>query len=156
MMITIREALPHEDQILAEHFRKLWRDNQVPEELIEPDWAEITSRFITQARTHLQYRAFLALKDDDVVGSTSCQLFSGLAPLILTADYRQYGYIWGVYVEPAQRQQGLGQQLTQAATDYLRSIGCTQAILHASPMGRPVYTKLGFIESNEMRFDLTS
>ena len=40
------------------------------------------------------------------------------------------------------------------AIAYLKSIGCTQVILHASPQGKLLYPHLGFYENNEMRLDL--
>ena len=55
----------------------------------------LSLQFIEQARRDLFYTAFVAEVDAHVVGSASCQLFAGLYPNILTADYRQYGYIWG-------------------------------------------------------------
>jgi len=30
---------------------------------------------------------------------------------------------------------------------YLRSMGCTHAVLNASPSGRPVYSSLGFADN---------
>jgi hypothetical protein len=41
------------------------------------------------------------------------------------------------------------------AIAYLNALGCTKAILHASPSGKPVYSNLGFVSSNEMQLDLT-
>ena len=41
-----------------------------------------------------------------------------------------------------------------ATMDYLESIDCTRALLHASPQGRPIYLTLGFEESNELALDL--
>ncbi|NER99044.1 MAG: GNAT family N-acetyltransferase, partial [Symploca sp. SIO1B1] len=66
-----------------------------------------------------------------------------------------YGYIWNVYVESPYRNQGFAKKLTSLACDYLKLLGCTQAILHASPLGKPAYDRMGFYQSNEMRLDLT-
>lgn len=153
--IKIREATPQEDTIIAKHFSQLWRDNHIAEEYVKPDWLTMTQQFIKNARKELKFKAFIAEIDNGIVGSTSCQLFAGLYPLVLTRDYREYGYIWNVYVEPEYRYQGIGTRLTQQACEYLKSMGCTQAILHASPYGKSVYSQLGFVESNEMRLDLT-
>jgi ribosomal protein S18 acetylase RimI-like enzyme len=109
---------------------------------------------MSHARQELGYKAFVAEIDGIVVGSVGCQLFAGLYPHILTDQYRKYGYIWGVYVEPPYRAQGLGKKLTSRAQEYLKSLACTRVILHASPSGKPVYSSLGFSESNEMRLDL--
>lgn len=152
--MRVREALPQEDQLLARHFYQLWRDNQVPPQNLVDDWCAITVEFIANARETLHYRAFVVEVEAQVVGSVGCQLFSGLYPLILSEKQRKYGYIWGVYVEPDYRGQGIGTRLTEAAVEYLRSQHCTRIILHASPSGQPVYERLGFIPSNEMRLDL--
>jgi GNAT superfamily N-acetyltransferase len=52
------------------------------------------------------------------------------------------------------RRQGIASQLTNKTIEYLKSLGCTRVILHASPFGKPVYESLGFSLSNEMRLDL--
>ncbi|HAX80466.1 MAG TPA: GNAT family N-acetyltransferase [Cyanobacteria bacterium UBA11372] len=152
--IKIREANKEEDSLIARHFYQLWRDNDVPPQSIQDNWLEITLQFIERAREELGYKAFLAEIDGEVVGSAGCQLFSGLYPHALAEEYRKYGYIWGVYVELPYRGQGIAKKLTARAVDYLKSLGCTQAILHASPLGKPVYSSLGFLPSNEMRLDL--
>ncbi|PSB04223.1 GNAT family N-acetyltransferase [Merismopedia glauca] len=149
-----RVAHREDDLIIAQHFYQLWLDNQVPENVIIPDWQQELIKFIESARSQLDYQAFVAEFDGKPIGSVSCQLFAGLYPIPFVESYRKYGYIWGVYVEPEYRQQGIGTQLTQRAVNYLKSINCTQVILHASPYGMPVYTKLGFVPSNEMRLDL--
>ncbi|MGD2184243.1 GNAT family N-acetyltransferase [Lusitaniella coriacea] len=152
--LTIREANNNENKIIAQHFSQLWRDNNVSKDCIQSNWREMTDEFIENARKELQFKAFIAEIDRAIVGSTSCQRFAGLYPIVLTPQHRLYGYIWNVYVEPEFRDRGIGKKLTQTACEYLKSIGCTQAILHASPYGKPLYEKLGFVASNEMRLDL--
>lgn len=153
-VLHIREALLAEDTLIAEHFYQLWRDNDVSANFIESDWLKITLEFIDRTRQELSYQAFVAELNGRVVGSVSCQLFAGLYPLILTAEYRKYGYIWGVYIEPEYRRKGIAKQLTNRALEYLKSKNCTRAILHASPSGKPVYSALGFLPTNEMGLSL--
>jgi ribosomal protein S18 acetylase RimI-like enzyme len=155
LQVNFRETHLYEDAIIATHFYHLWRDNDVPEHSIHPNWSNTIIDFIECARQNLSFKAFAVEVDDVVVGSTSCQLFAGLYPNALAAEYRKYGYIWGVYVEAPYRGQGFGKQLTTMAIDYLKSLDCTRVILHASPSGQRVYTSLGFVSSNEMRLDLT-
>jgi ribosomal protein S18 acetylase RimI-like enzyme len=152
--IQIREATSPDNSLIAQHFSQLWRENGVPEDCVKSNWLDLTEQFIENARKELKFKAFIAEVDRVAAGSISCQLCAGLYPLVLTGNYREYGYIWNVYVEPEYRHQGLATKLTQQACNYLKSIGCTQAILHASPYGKSVYVKLGFVESNEMRLDL--
>ena len=152
--INLREESPQEDSLIAKHFYQLWLDNEVSADSIQSNWLEITLQFIEHARLKLHYKAFVAELDGAVIGSASCQLFAGLYPHVLTEQYRKYGYIWGVYVEPPHRGQGLAKKLTAMARDHLKSLNCTRIILHASPLGKPVYSSLGFSQSNEMRLDL--
>ena len=92
---------------------------------------------------------------------------------------RKLGYVWCVFVEPDFRAkvsnmgqsskvkaatlslvshtlQGIGRQLTQRAVAYLQSLGCTRVTLHASSKGKAIYKKLGFVENNEMKFDISN
>ncbi len=150
-----REASPHENSLIAKHFYQMWQDNDVPAQSIRSDWLNITLEFISHARQELCYKAFVAEVDGIVVGSAGCQISAGLYPNVLEEHYRKSGYIWGVYVEPPYRGQGIAKQLTGMALEYLKSIGCTRVVLHASPSGKPVYSNLGFNETNEMRLDLS-
>lgn len=152
--IAIREASQNEDSLIARHFYQLWLDNDVAADSIRSDWQEIILQFIDRARQDLFYKAFIAEVDGVAIGSASSQIFAGLYPLALVENYRKYGYIWGVYVEPVYRRKGIAGQLTNMAIAYLKSLDCTRVILHASPSGKPVYSSLGFSESNEMRLDL--
>jgi ribosomal protein S18 acetylase RimI-like enzyme len=152
--ITIREAIPQEDSLIAQHFYQMWQDIGLSDEAINSDWLDITLEFIKQARQDLFYKAFVAEVDKVIVGSVSCQLFAGLYPNILKAEYRKFGYIWGVYVEPIHRRQGIAKQLTKSAIAYLKEIGCTRVVLNASPSGKPVYSSLGFCEGNAMHLDV--
>ena len=157
---TIKPATPAVDRVIAEHFYQLWLDNNVAQELIDHDWLDITLKFIQQARQELKFQAFIAQVETEannqskIVGSVSCQLFAGLYPGIRSD--RRYGYIWNVYVTKDYRLQGIATELTKTAVDYLKSLNCTKAVLHASAMGQPVYQGLDFIGSNEMMLDLCS
>ncbi|WP_414550804.1 GNAT family N-acetyltransferase [Anabaena sp. CCY 0017] len=152
--ITIRKAIPPEDALIAQHFYQMWQDIGVPDAAMNSNYLDITLEFIAQARQELFYQAFVAEVDDVIVGSASCQLFSGLYPNVMTAEYRKFGYIWGVYVEPVYRRQGIAEKLTHSAVAHLKAIGCTRVVLNASPLGKPVYSSLGFSESNAMQLDL--
>ncbi|MDJ0619283.1 MAG: GNAT family N-acetyltransferase [Calothrix sp. MO_192.B10] len=152
--INYRQARVEEDSLIAEHFYYMWQDNQVAPENIISEWLNVTVEFINRARQELSYQAFVAELSGKVIASAGCQLFAGLYPHILTNNYRKYGYIWGVYVEPPHRNQGIAKQLMGMSINHLKAIGCTRTILHASPSGKPVYSSLGFSSTNEMRLDL--
>lgn len=152
--VQVRAATLQEDALIAEHFYQMWLDNHVAPDAIIAHWQETVLQFTQQARRELDYQAFVAQSADRLVGSVGCQRFAGLYPQILTASERCDGYIWGVYVEPTFRRQGIATQLTKHAIAHLKAIGCTHAVLNASPFGKPLYTQLGFTEGNVMRLDL--
>lgn len=151
----VRQSRPNEDRLLARHFYRMWRDNGVPEEKLAGDWERRVLDFVEAARGAYRYCAFVAEQDGaGILGSAGCQIFGGLYPDILDPAVRRYGYLWGVYVEPNHRRRGIARLLTQTAIAHLTAIGCTHALLHASPPGRPVYEGLGFEPTNEMRLGL--
>ncbi|MBD2607697.1 GNAT family N-acetyltransferase [Scytonema hofmannii FACHB-248] len=152
--IIIREATTQEDLVIAHHFYQMWQDMGILEDAINPDWHHITLKYIDMARRDLFYKAFVAEVDDVIIGSASCQIFAGLYPNIFQPEYRKSGYIWGVYVEPSYRRQGIAKQLTSIAVEYLKAIACTQVVLNASPAGKPVYSSLNFSEGNQMILNL--
>lgn len=51
---------------------------------------------------------------------------------------------------------GIALALTNKAVDYLKSIGCTTAVIHASDAGEPVYHATGFELAKEMRLKFSA
>lgn len=154
--INIRPAGPDDRHALAEAFYSMWIDNSMKEDDFIPDWKEKTLAFMADAEHHSQGRAFVASADGVFAGGAQCLVSRKLYPQALKPDVRKDGYIWGVYVNLAYRRTGLATKLTDACIAYLRDIGCTRAVLHASPTGKPVYAALGFHETNEMRLELAA
>jgi GNAT superfamily N-acetyltransferase len=56
------------------------------------------------------------------------------------------GWIGNVAVDPDARGRGLGTAVSEAAMDWLRQAGVTTMLLTATPMGRPIYERLGFAD----------
>jgi GNAT superfamily N-acetyltransferase len=59
-----------------------------------------------------------------------------------------------MYTEPAYRRQGIARKLVEIMIDWCRKEGFGSVWLHASDDGRPLYEKLGFRQTNEMRLML--
>jgi ribosomal protein S18 acetylase RimI-like enzyme len=59
--------------------------------------------------------------------------------------------VLNVYVEAAWRRRGVGEALLRAILDALAVRGIRRVVLHASPDGRRLYERLGFVITNEMR-----
>ena len=106
---------------------------------IEPALAAMSDAFGLQLRAptvHTLVAAspeghLLVAEDDGVVVGTAASV--GFGPT---------GWLGGVTVSPHARGKGLGTQLTEAALDALGER--ETLLLLATPLGRPVYEKLGF------------
>src|ERR1700730_3706939 len=58
----------------------------------------------------------------------------------------RFAWIGMVLVDPEYRKQGIGTQLLKKAIEYLDHSGIPTIKLDATPLGRPLYTKLGFVD----------
>lgn len=67
-----------------------------------------------------------------------------LAGAACCASFGATGWIGALGVAQRARRGGLGTALTEAAIAWLRERGATTVLLYATPMGRPVYERLGF------------
>ncbi len=67
---------------------------------------------------------------------------------------RRLPYIHSMYTDPAFRARGVASRLVRTMVCWARARGYARIYLHASPMGRSVYARLGFVAGNEMRLEL--
>ena len=147
-------ATPDEDEILAGHYLKIWDSYGTPPEQYSSDAAARILSFLRTGRVERRLASFLAVIDGEIAGSVSCQLHQSPFPEVIREEQRLLGYIWSVYVEDAFRRRGIALALTKEAVGYLKSIGCTTAVIHASDAGEPVYRAIGFEIAKEMRMKL--
>lgn len=79
----------------------------------------------------------------------------GCVPLVAELDDRvvgtgvatvngPVGWVGMIFVDEALRGRGIGTTLTNAVLDELARAGCVSFALLASPLGRPIYERLGF------------
>jgi GNAT superfamily N-acetyltransferase len=64
------------------------------------------------------------------------------------------GYVTNVFVEPELRGRGVARRLMEMATAEGRRRGIQLIVLHASPMGRPLYERMGWRVGSEMMLPL--
>lgn len=63
-----------------------------------------------------------------------------------SVSFGRTGWLGNVAVDPEARGQGIGTAVSAAAIDWLRQAGVVTVLLTATPLGRPVYERLGFTE----------
>jgi GNAT superfamily N-acetyltransferase len=60
--------------------------------------------------------------------------------------------VLNVFTERAWRRRGIAELLMRHVIDWARTHGMARLVLHASPDGRSLYERLGFVPTNEMRY----
>jgi len=158
MEAIVRAAGPEADETVCEHWKAMWLANAVKETAINANYVETTTSFIDHARAHLSYQTFLALdRDSNVLGSASCQEWSGPMPTGLEGHFGKLGTVWGVFVKEEYRRRGIATALMQRVKDHWESIGCHKGVLlHASEAGRRVYQDVGFHQGEMLTLDISS
>ena len=56
-------------------------------------------------------------------------------------------YITSVFVEPEYRRQGIASEMLRRIVARAQAYGCVNIMLTATDMGKPLYEKLGFIQT---------
>lgn len=64
----------------------------------------------------------------------------------------RHAIVLNVFTEPAWRRHGLAELLMRHILDWAREERLDRLVLHASDEGRPLYERLGFVATNEMRY----
>jgi GNAT superfamily N-acetyltransferase len=173
---TLRRLTPDDAGVAAQHRAAMFHEMG---SLAAPDIApliEATTAYLRVAITEGEYYGWLALPSDatsptpsaqgapDGAGGGTESIAGGagiqLRPLLPRPDPKGSGLLTGrqglilnVYVQPRFRRQGLARQLVEAVLDWARTERLASVVLHASQAGRPLYEQLGFIATNEMRYD---
>ena len=120
---------------------------------------EAARAYLAPAITDGRYIAWVAERDDrsgEIVAGAGVQLRE-LLPRPDVARERvvhgPQGLVVNVYTERAWRRRGAAEALMRELLRWCRENGIESIVLHASGEGRPLYEKLGFTPTNEMRYE---
>jgi GNAT superfamily N-acetyltransferase len=95
---------------------------------------------------------WLAEREGRVVGGVS------MTVLRTQPQYRSLdgdvAMVYGLFVEESERGRGLATELVRTAVLHARESGADLVTLHAAEKARPIYERLGFAASTEMRLFL--
>jgi GNAT superfamily N-acetyltransferase len=153
----IRRATVRDVDVIAWHRARMFQDMGD----VSGDAFEILR---TKARARLEqwidsgeYIGWLAIPADQaetIVGGAGIQLQPILPRPVDTSTIGEgrQGTIINVFTEPQWRQHGIAGLLIKEIIAWSKSERLDRLILHASDQGRPIYERLGFLASNEMRF----
>jgi len=150
---TIRAATVADVPTLVRHRRMMWwdmgRQDVAALDRMEPAAREYFSAAVADG----SYCGFLALSESgEVVGGAGIVISPW--PGSFHQQQPRRAMILNMYVEKPYRRQGIARALMEAMIDWCRREDFAYVGLHASDEGRPLYEKLGFRPTNEMRLEL--
>jgi len=123
--MTAIRTMTHDDVPMGMRLKEQAGWNQLP-----ADW----HRFIDLEPTG----CFVANSDGDDIGT------------VTTCTFESVAWIAMMLVDESMRGRGIGRALMQHALDYLDGRGIASIRLDATPLGRPLYEKLGFVAQFEI------
>ncbi|MBO0726176.1 MAG: GNAT family N-acetyltransferase [Blastocatellia bacterium] len=156
----IRRATIDDATIIAHHRAAMFRDMG---DLRGDDVARIEDAafvYMRQMMAERRYLGWLVERESEAVaGAAHGEVVAG-AGIIISQLLPRPGAIEGgaqalianVYCEPEHRRRGLARALITAMLDWCKRARMAKVVLHASPDGRPLYESLGFVQTNEMRW----
>ena len=153
---TIRRGNVGDAAVLARHRAEMFRDMGDLPDALYPELVDATRAWMERGIPAGEYVAWLASPagSDEVVGGAGIHL----RPLIPRPRGRRaiergpQGLIVNVFTERPWRRRGVAELLMRALLTWARENGVTALVLHASPEGRRLYERLGFEQTNEMKY----
>jgi len=146
-MYTIRRAIVDDIPVLVEFRGKMYGSMDA-----SIDFDEIRGICEEYYESHMEDGSLVAWIAEDgdgtAVACVAASLYR-LPPKPENPDGR-YVYVFNLFTEPGHRRRGLAGRLLGETVDHARDIGVEHVTLHASEMGRPLFSSHGFVESNEM------
>lgn len=146
--ITIRLGTIAEIPIMVYHRRSMFAEMGVGN---EETFAKMDMAFAQWAERRIKAEEFytwFACDGDAIIGGAGLLLIDW--PASPDGDVGRKAYVYNVYVEPNYRKQGIARRLMDTLLDDCRTRGLVHVRLHASDAGRPLYEKMGFLQTNEM------
>jgi GNAT superfamily N-acetyltransferase len=147
----IRRAVLADAKVIARHRTAMFCDRS---EVVGDDIARLESAsfvFLRQMMAERRYLGWLTERADEVVAGGGL-VVSQILPRPGIVEGGAQALIVNMYCEPAHRRRGLARGLMEAMLDWCKQERIARVTLHTSDAGRPLYESLGFIHTNEMRW----
>jgi GNAT superfamily N-acetyltransferase len=138
----IRRATVRDADVIAWHRARMFQD-----------MGDVSGEAFEILRTKAQARLEQWIDSGDYIGwlATPADKPEKIVGGAGTIGEGRQGTIINVFTEPQWRRHGIAGLLIKEIVAWSRSKRVDRLILHASDQGRPIYKRLGFITSNEMR-----
>ncbi len=148
--ITIRSATEADIPVLVDYRIRMFLEAGWQGEERAREVGELFAEFFLNGLEQGVCHAWIAEAEGIAVGGVGL-MWETIPPSVRNPSGRQ-AYVFGIFVEPGFRRRGIAKRLVKTTVDYATAHGCAAISLHASDAGRPVYEKMGFTDSSELRF----
>jgi len=155
---TVRAATTADTQAVVRHRVEMFRDmgrlkDEAAAEAVRAASEGVIREWL-EAGSYLGWLASPAGRSAEIIGGAGLLLRPMLPRPGLDGTGVVRGpeaYVMNVYVERMWRRQGVAALLMERVVAYARDTGRKVISLHASDEGRPLYVRMGFVPTNEMR-----
>jgi GNAT superfamily N-acetyltransferase len=151
--ISIRPATVADIPMLIYHRRMMWWDMGRQNTAALAQMEVAAQIYFASAVPDGSYRGFLAVTNDDKIAGGGGVVVSPW-PGSFDQELPRRAMILNMYVEKSHRRLGIARALMEEMIAWCRAERFAYVGLHASDEGRPLYEKLGFRATNEMRLEL--
>lgn len=149
---SVRRATLEDLDILVRHRRGMWKDiAQIPK--ADLDAADRVYRRWARSQMNSNRLAAFIVEVGGEPTASGCVWLMQVQPRP-TWEGTTAAYLLSMFTEPAHRGRGYGARIVREAIRHAKARGIHVMLLHASKFGEPIYRRLGFERTTEMRLFL--
>ncbi|MBD3191693.1 MAG: GNAT family N-acetyltransferase [Candidatus Heimdallarchaeota archaeon] len=99
-----------------------------------------------------EFIAWLAFNNDECIATSGLSFYD--VPPVFSNPSGKKAYIMNMYTRPPWRRKGIGTELLKRLLEEIKTRRIKVVVLHATEMGKTLYEKFGFRETNEMELKI--
>jgi len=147
----IRPATARDAAVIARHRGLMFHSMGDFDAAAADQVAEACLPQLSQMMARGDYLGWLVVYEDQIVAGGG-MILRNLLPRPRVLQGGTEALIVNIYTEPEHRRRGLARLLMETMLAWCNQHRVANVVLHASQEGRPLYQTLGFIPTNEMRW----
>jgi len=151
--LSVRSASVRDLDALVHQRRAMWKALGIRDIELHEKGDRVYRRWARARLRNHQLIAWVVKSDDGRTAGGGCVWLQQVQPRPHRTPMVQ-PYLLSMYTEPDFRRRGVASMVVKEAIKWCRKKKYERLMLHASEMGRRVYSKLGFKRTWEMRLDL--
>ncbi len=151
--LIVRPARVRDLDALVHQRRAMWKALGIRNNELHVIGDRVYRRWARARLRNHQLMAWVVKSDDGRTAGGGCVWLQPVQPRPHRMSMVQ-PYLLSMYTEPDFRRRGVASMVVKEAIKWCRKNKYERLMLHASEMGRKVYSKLGFKRTWEMRLDL--